>query len=550
MLVTMSQGNNSVVSDILALEYNGVTTYGISKFNNLNITIVSDTSVDPLQNNFCAAFDRFSDTDFYILPASLCNNPNTYNTGQIGFFKSNSSNPFPSNLQVTTHMVDCMNNWADVTYPWIQNSAILNQQKQNLASQFPSRPWLSNTFYNPGPGDYGAVPQHDIADYNYLAQGWIITDGNSIGFVGINFAGQLVPSASDPYVQTFSNVLLNTGLATASTQYWMSDQQIQVADINTGQIAYINWVIPANQTTSNFTQFGICKTFMSGAAATCNNVSFSALIWPDMYPALFYFDGAFRQTSLPLLTQKPTQVGVENQLGVLNVVATFRNQKLQFQTAQSPTPIFVSNYVDNNRGIVYITWYSSLLGGTCAVSTTPLGIIATQMVNVGITAQNTTFQLISPFYSGPLVFNFQCYQNSAQYTVQVAYNINYNTTPEVTNTTWNPITWFPFPSIGTPGLGWVNSVFDQGMSAGSTWLDWFWTILYYIALAVGCFLALWLMIWVMEVLQVWKRAKKAYYIIRYRGKVKFVESPKNRPIVKQQVATGVTRRLGFIRTDN
>jgi hypothetical protein len=486
-------------TDLLVLEYAGTPIGTVGSNNTMNTTILSDTAVAPV-NYFCVVFDRASDSDYYLLPYSECNPLNGFNPRLPGYFKYNQTLGIDPLLKVDVTIRSCQNNLWAYAYPWLNTASFLDSNPSLLGKRQSFVSYLINNYFTPLPGDLGLTPSHEFDPYVYLSQGWFFsTYSGAPQAFGIDLYGNKIPTVTSlsVYVGTYSCLCFQAisggfvSTTITSSTWYISNLGTPTPNGATG--ASLQWLQPNSTNTPSL----YCFRYYDGTNSFCNSISFQGESWPSFQPATFTYNGTFSTSFGPLSYTTPTSFIAENQFGSLTVQVAFTNQKVQFQLPQSASLIVLEQYWDPVGGVATLKIYSATVGGSCVVATVPTGVIGTQIISVGMTSSNQSFQLTGQNFTGVLTFIFQCYQN------QISYNFGYivfnsNQTVQV------PVSEYPggfdyYIPDGKGGYkqGGLNfgDLFSGWWGSGN-WYDWIVNILYWISLVIVIILIIIIGLWI------------------------------------------------------
>jgi len=481
--------------DTAVLNYGGIPV-GIMGFNNsINITLLSDTMVNPL-SSACIIFDRASPTDYYIFPLSMCNIKLGYDPAKFGYFKyySSPTNLIDPNLQVDAELFHC---WDSVVFRprWINTADTLTRNRNKLSVQQNYLSYLIDADFNQFDVDLWEEPYHTFTDFSYIAQGFMFQNSGQgpyqPGFFGITFAqpGTIQYFTPPSLVTSIGNQVVRNCLI------YGTNQTLNTTWYQSVNPLVLSWAVPSTSIYFLFPNNSISSVFsilaVQGGVNMCSSFSFYMYSWPEFQYSQFTYNisGFFQQTvyseNFLAPQNQSSQFIVKNNLGSLQALITFTGQAITFPTLVSASPVFGEARVDRS-GLIIIRIYSMNQAGYCYVASSNPGNIASVQIALGTIPADYTFQLIGLSYVGDLTLIFQCYQNQVSYTLR---GINY-----MANETRRDKEQYVGPGTDGQKVGWKfpwnndgwipdwlkNILFLGWIATGFIWADYLINIILYV----------------------------------------------------------------------
>jgi len=477
-----------------SLTYVGSSIALQSNYTPFEFKFVSDTAVPNYTPKF-AVFDKNSMSDFYLLEDTDVNGPAEYVPTKLGWLKTNSGTQVSPGLsdQLQVRLEDCTKNKFDIQYPWINTADFLTNRRQQLSQAISPGAFLQDSEWKPDPSNYLSDPDHYIRDYFYLKTGWLLVGSNSQPiFTGIASPTDLQPEGIIPYPSQRLDWMYSgdnnngwTGFLTQkgykNTTNYNSDNGAPsngiywncgfnpVFDTNSKGMVNI-WICMSSDSTPSNYWYTVCA--QTSNSFLCNNQwTINAIRWPDLVPVLISWDGTFKTIEKGQSLSTTSQLTTEMSTGVLNVIVTFKNLKVTFDSTTIKPKI---NSVIPGDKNVKVNAQSVSVPGTCYIYSTPANIIATQNIALTMSAMDYTFEYYLSNYNGNFSMNIRCYKVNVQSGASVNFNNNINDTnfgnnSGVNNT--NNDSGFNFPDIFNDGddnnsKGWNYSIL------GLQWYYW------------------------------------------------------------------------------
>jgi len=497
----------------------------------INVTLVSSTVTPIISNVDYALIDMVRQWDFYVLESDAVNSQDTYDSTKIGWFKSSTDHLidaaslasraeafFPKNTS-------CNNDYVYTNTNFLSTTDYLNNHQNKLASYRMPNSLLIDNDMKINPSEKNFTINHNIEPYYYLNEGWIFMDQYGIThFLGVDANGQLVPIV-DKQVTSSSigwNMLILTqdGIQNVTGSAWrqtMVFQLYQDTSTDPASTDYVNIYFMTNGSvyglctqTAHYTVGGISQT------VNCINITFTALDFPSMQRSLFYFDGEFRKSPLPVAKILTPGIYSMSSNGVINLLIEFRNFTVRFDST-SVKPV-ITGFSSSSTGWFTLTAQSVTVGGTCFISSDPAGLIIAQPISLGVTPLNYNMTFNANKYSGPVTIDLRCYKADTRQT----YIVDFDITPPPINIT--------NPDVESDNGGPLIKKFDNAAktlwdalkdlwSPSASILDRFMSILWWVILIACCIVAIIILYYLIRfIIKVWCFMSKNLNFKFWKGK--------------------------------
>jgi len=498
------------------VEYDGTIQQAILSNNRINFTVVSDTNQVSFTPEF-VVYDHHAPTDFYMFSSSEVNGLNEYSTGKLGWYKTDQAIKTQQGIQsmITTKVKDCSKNVIETIYPWLKPIDFLYANRDKISAAMAPGAYLFDSQFNADPSDKKTVPNHILTPYNYLRDGWIVTDvtGNPV-FVGMTDGGQIVPIPTQALTSVGLTVQTNKGLQTQDN--WLKSSFL-IYDKLTSAQKYVEIVTLAADQYS----YGVCLYDVPSTVRTCQNITFQTTGWPTLEPTLYKFTDHFYESPLIANSSVNPILYTEMTSGVANVLVQFFNLSVSFESS-TIQPRINSISFDQAANTVTINAQSVTTGGVCYVYSTPTNFIITQSIALTVAAKDYVYDIESLVYLGNVDIGVRCQKNLATKSVQVAVNytqIGQNVTVNDTAPTDNPGDSFNpfgfFQNWSIPNLlGDFN--FGSGPSLSDKIVGWLLLILKWVLIAFAIGVGLAIIWWLLKM--IWLKAMK------YKGYKSYAKS--------------------------